>query len=324
MSTKPLVYVLDPYHPDAISLLQCTPTISVTLPSSPLTKSKTWHQDAVAILVRSETHLTSSDFTRAPNLKVIVKQGVGVDNIDLKAAAAHGIAVHNTPALNSEAVAELALALPLSLARRVSEIDRRVRKGEAVVRSQVLGVSLFRKTVGVVGMGNIGREVARKWRGACESRVLAYDPVAGEGVWEGQGIEHVRVGSLEEVLREADVVTLHVPLLESTRGMIGERELGLMKREAILVNCARGGIVDEEALARALKEERILGACLDALEIEPPNKETHKALLESERVVLMPHVGASTRENQSRSGVAVVETLLAVLRGDKDAPGKVV
>ncbi|PVH80526.1 hypothetical protein DL98DRAFT_191338 [Cadophora sp. DSE1049] len=319
---NPHIYVLDPYHPDAISLLQNTPDIQFTLPSDP--QKKNWHQDAVGIIIRSETQTTASDFSRAPHLRVVVKQGVGVDNIDLAAAKAHNVAVHNTPALNSEAVAELALALPLELARRIPEVDRRIRRGETVVRSKLLGVSLFRKTVGVVGMGNIGREVAKKWIGACESRVLAYDPVAPADIWSDSGISHTRVSTLDELLREVDVLTLHVPLLESTRGMIGSRELALMKSTSILVNCARGGIVDESALAAALKEERIWGAVLDAVEDEPPTLEKQRGLLENERVVIMPHVGASTRENQSRSGVVVVEILLAVLREERGVLGKVV
>lgn len=252
----------------------------------------------------------------------MIKQGVGVDNIDLTSASAHGVAVYNTPGLNSEAVAELALTLPLALARRVCEFDRRIRKGEVVKRTEMLGMGLYRKTVGIVGMGNIGYEVAKKWRGACESLIVAYDPVAKADAWSD--IPHQRVRTLEELLKVADVVTLHVPLLDSTRGMIGQREFEMMKENVILVNCARGGVVDEKALVKALKEGKIWGAVLDALEVEPPTLEVYKELLESEKVIVTPHIGASTVDNQSRSGVAVVETLLAVLRGDDDVSGKLV
>jgi D-3-phosphoglycerate dehydrogenase len=320
VSTKPLVYVLDPYHPDAISVLRGQSHINVVLPPDP--KIKDWHKDAVAVIVRSTTRLTASDFSSAPQLRLVVKQGVGVDNIDLTAASAHGVAVYNTPGLNSEAVAELALALPLTLARRVCEFDRRIRNGDLVKRSEMLGVSLFRKTVGVVGMGNIGFEVAKKWRGACESRIVAFDPVAKKDVWSD--LEHERVATLEELLRAADVVTLHVPLLDSTRGMIGEKELEMMGETAILVNCARGGVVDEKALVKALHEEKIWGAVLDAVETEPPTLEVYSELLKSEKVIVTPHIGAGTVDNQSRSGVAVVETLLSVLKGEKDVPGKLV
>jgi D-3-phosphoglycerate dehydrogenase len=317
-TTKPIVYVLDPYHPDAIALLQAQSHINLILPSSP--KAKEWHKDAIAVIIRSTTRLTARDFSSAPHLKLVVKQGVGVDNIDLSAASAYGVAVYNTPGLNSEAVAELALTLPLALARRVGEFDRRIRRGEMVKRSEILGVSLFRKTVGVVGMGNIGFEVAKKWRGACEGKIVAYDPVAKGDAWSE--IPHERVGTLQELLKASDVVTLHVPLLESTRGMIGAKELAMMKESAILVNCARGGIVDEVALVKALKEEVIWGAVLDAVENEPPTLEVYRELLSCERVILTPHAGAGTVDNQSRSGVAAVEIMLAVLRGEKDVSGK--
>ncbi|OIW25718.1 putative D-3-phosphoglycerate dehydrogenase [Coniochaeta ligniaria NRRL 30616] len=326
MAMKPKVYVLDPYHKDAIALLRSTDWIDLILWDD--SRKADWQKDAVGVMLRSDTRLTGSDFRLAAaagnKLRVVVKQGVGVDNIDLAAAAAAGVAVHNTPALNSESVAEFSLALALSLSRRVTEIDRRVRQGEKVARSRVLGLSLFRKTVGVVGMGNIGRIAARKWIGACESRVLAYDPVAPRGVWDREQIPHTRVGSLEELLREADVVTLHVPLLDSTRGMIGGRELACMKDRSILINASRGGIVDERALLEELRRKRIWGAVLDAVEVEPPTLEAYGDFLELDNVIITPHIGASTIENQSNSGLAVVRTLLAVLEGKDDVPGKLV
>jgi D-3-phosphoglycerate dehydrogenase len=275
-------------------------------------------------MLRSDSRLIADDFAAATNLRVVVKQGVGVDNIDLAAAKAAGVAVHNTPALNSESVAEFSLALALSLSRRVTEIDRRVRKGEKVVRSEILGLSLFRKTVGVVGMGNIGRAAARKWIGACEARIVAYDPVAPPDVWDKDQIAHTRVDSLDELLRESDVVTLHVPLLDSTRGMIGPRELGSMKDRSILINASRGGIVDEKALLEELRKRRIWGAVLDAVGVEPPTLEAYGEFLELDNVIITPHIGASTIENQSNSGLAVVRTLLAVLEGKQDVPGKLV
>jgi D-3-phosphoglycerate dehydrogenase len=313
------VYVLDPYHADALSLLQTTPNIKAILPNDPVKSS--WHDHADGIILRSESKLTATDFARAKKLKVVVKQGVGVDNIDLAAAREHGVAVHNTPALNSETVAELCMALTLALSRRVCEIDRLVRKGEKVVRSEILGMSMFRKTVGVVGMGNVGKVVAQKWRGAFECDILGYDPLAKEGIWSD--VPHERLGNLEGLLRRADMVTLHVPLLESTKGMIGEKELGLMKGNAILVNCARGGVVDEKALLKIIREKRIWGAALDAMEVEPPTLEAYGEFLECGNLIITPHVGASTIENQSKSGVTVVETLLKVLNGE-EAAGKLV
>lgn len=322
MTLKPAVYVLDPYHDDAVAQLQSIAWIDLILWDDP--RRAQWHEDAVGVMLRSDSRLTADDFASARKLRVVVKQGVGVDNIDLATAKAAGVAVHNTPALNSESVAEFCLALALSLSRRVAEVDRRVRSGEKVARSKVLGLSLFRKTVGVVGMGNIGKVAARKWIGACESRVVAYDPVAPRDVWGREGIPHTRVDSLDELLKEADVVTLHVPLLDSTRGMIGASELARMKDKSILINASRGGIVDEKALFEELRKKRLWGAVLDALEVEPPTLEAYGDFLELDNVIMTPHIGASTIENQSNSGVAVVRTLLAVLEGKDDVPGKLV
>jgi len=320
MDSKPTVYVLDPYHTDAISLLKSNPNIDLVLPDSPLDILSQWPSHATAVIVRSETNLTATLLSTAKNLKYILKQGVGTNNIDLKACKDLGIKVYNTPGINSEAVAEFTLALALDIARRVSEIDRRVRNGDVVVRSKVLGMSLYGKTLGIVGMGYIGRSIAKKWKGAMEGAVVGYDPYAAEGAWDG--VQEMK--SLEELLREADVVTLHVPLTEGTRGLIGEMQLGWMKKDAILINAARGGIVDEKALGRALKEGRLWGAALDAMNSEPPTKDVYAEMLENQNVILTPHVGASTRENQSRSGVAVVETLFKVLDGKDVLPYRVI
>ncbi|KAL1965279.1 hypothetical protein VTN77DRAFT_5881 [Rasamsonia byssochlamydoides] len=320
MADLPTVYVLDPYHPDAIALLTSTPTIRHVLPDDPAKAS--WHQHATALMVRSETKIRAEDFQRAEKLKIIVKQGVGVDNIDLDAAKRHQVIVCNTPALNSEAVAELTISLALAVSRRVCELDRLIRQGQKVVRSQVLGRSLFRKTEGIVGMGNIGRVVARKWIGAMEGSIIAYDPFVSEDAWGD--IPHERVKDLADLLRRADVVTLHVPLTEQTRSLIGREQFALMKKDAILINCSRGGIVDEAALLEALQKNTIFGAALDAMDVEPPTVEAYgDGLLSCPNLIMTPHVGASTVENQSRSGVAVVETLLAVLEG-KEVPNRIV
>lgn len=316
MSSKHTVYVLDPYHPDAIKVLQSNSDINTILPTDP--NKSSWHAHADGIIVRSETKITAKDFAQASKLRVVVKQGVGVDNIDLDAARKHGIAVHNTPALNSESVAELCMALTLSLSRRICEMDRAVRRGEKVIRSQVLGMSMFRKTVGIIGMGNIGKVVAEKWLGAFECRILGYDPVAPKDAWSD--LKHERIQNLDDLLKESDMVTLHVPLLDSTRGMIGEKQFEIMKKTAILVNCARGGVVDEKALLPALKEKKIWGAVLDAMDVEPPTLEAYgDSLLALDNIIMTPHVGASTAENQSRSGTVVVEILLKVLKGEQAA-----
>lgn len=316
------IYVLDPYHEDAVALLQSTEWADVVLWNDP--RKADWHQHAQGVLVRSETQLQSTDFNQAKELRVVVKQGTGIDNIDIKAAKTAGVAVHNTPGINSESVAEFTLALALSLSRRIVEVDRLQRNGKKIVRSQTLGLSVFRKTVGVVGMGNIGKLSAKKWIGACEANIIGYDPIAPLNIWDQEKIPHNRAGTLDELLIGSDVVLLHLPLLESTRGLIKARELDLMKDTAILVNASRGGIVDENALLQALKKKKIWGAALDAMEVEPPTLEAHRDFFELNNVIITPHIGASTVENQINSGVGAVKTLLDVLLERNDVPGKVV
>ncbi|RGP76557.1 hypothetical protein FLONG3_5219 [Fusarium longipes] len=313
--SKPSVYVLDPYHPDALAALkQCTEIITI-LPTDP--EKQKYTENATAIMLRSETRLGAEQLSQCMKLKFIVKQGVGVDNIDLEAAASHGIKVYNTPGLNGEAVAEHTLTLALTLARRITEIDRRIRNGESIVRSQTLGKSLFRKTLGVVGMGNIGFAVAKKWRGAMDGKVIAYDPFSDGKHWRSTfGDSFTQVSSLHDVLKASDVVTLHIPLTSSTENSISTKEFDMMNNGAILLNCSRGGIVDEAALLKALKSGKLFGVGLDAMVTEPPTLEAYPELLAQPNVILTPHVGASTMENQSQSGLAVVDITLALLRGE--------
>ncbi|CAD6575925.1 MAG: hypothetical protein ASARMPREDX12_007643 [Alectoria sarmentosa] len=292
MSLAGTIFVLDPYHEDAIELLQSKPNCKIILPNDDF--KTLWHELADAVLIRSETHLTEEDFAKEKKLKVVVKQGVCVNNVDLEAAKKHGVMVcTNSTGLNSESVAELTLTLALTLARRISEIDRRVRNGEKIIRSQTLGVSLFQKTIGIVVMGNIGRVVAQKWRGAMSGKVITYDSYAPEEAWSD--IEHQRVQSLEALLVASDVVTLHVPLTVSTR--------------------------DELALLHALKFREIHGAALDATEVEPPTLEAYSKFFELDSVIMTPHIGASTAANQSKSGVEAVETVFAILEGTGE-PGR--
>lgn len=319
-NTKPIVYVLDPYYPNAIALLQSSSSVESVVP--PQSRQLDWHENADVIMIRSETRITEEELKKTKRLKLVVKQGVGVDNIDLNAAKAHGVAICNTPALNSEAVAELTIALALAISRRICEMDVRIRRGEKIIRSQMLGRSLFKKSIGIIGMGNVGREVAKKWIAAMEGSIVAYDPYAPEKAWSN--IPHRRVHLLEDLLKVVDVVTLHVPLMPDTKGIIGAKELGLMKKDAILLNCARGGVVDENALLDALRNRRILGAGLDAMDVEPPTMEAYgETLLACDNVIMTPHVGGSTVENQVRSGTAAVETVLNFLEG-KEVPGRLV
>lgn len=311
---KPVIAVLDPYHPDVIKRLQNDPSIDL-IPHSDAGRSA--YEEANAVMLRSETHLGVSEFAKFKCLAYVVKQGVGVDNIDLKAAKDAGIEVYNTPGLNSEAVAELALSLALCLGRRICEIDRVIRNGGTVVRSQTLGRSMFRKVLGIVGMGNIGIALAQKWVQAMQGEVVAYDPYYQGKSWSGLlGSGAKRVDSLEELLQKSDVVSVHVPLTKTTENLISSAEFEMMKDGAILLNCARGGIVDEDALLSALSSGKLAGAGLDAMVMEPPTREAYSALLEQENVIITPHIGASTVENQSRSGMAVANIVLNLVRGE--------
>lgn len=316
---KDTVFVLDPYYQDALDKLAESPKVDYIYRDDP--RACNWREEASAIMIRSETRVTEADLAQAKKLKVVVKQGVGVDNIDLEGAKKHGIVVCNTPALNSEGVAELTIGLAICVARRVAELDRRIRGGESIVRSTALGMSLFKKTIGIVGMGNIGKIVAEKWIAAMAGQVVSFDPFAPDDAWPE--IKHRRVHSLEELLLDSDVVTLHVPLTSGTRNLIGKRQVELMKRNAILINAARGGIVDETALLEALTTKKLYGAALDAFEVEPPTAEAYHQLLNSGNLIVTPHIGGNTVENQIISGCAVVDTVLAVLDG-KDVPNRLV
>ncbi|KXT14841.1 hypothetical protein AC579_4096 [Pseudocercospora musae] len=319
----PAVYVLDPYHSSAIAKLKRDQDIRVVLPDDAARHE--WPRHATAVLVRSETKIDAASLKYAgPQLKYIVKQGVGVDNISLDDCKARGIQVYNTPGLNSESVAELTLSLAFCIARRVAEVDRKIRSGEKVVRSVTLGKSLFKKTIGVVGMGNIGVEVARKWIGCTGGSVIAFDPYAKEGAWSNDipANSFQRVSQLDELLELSHVITLHVPLTSSTENLISASAFAKMREGAILLNCARGGIVDEAALLDALNSGKLFGAGLDAMLHEPPTSRDYgETLLSHARVVVTPHIGASTEENQENSGVYAAEIALRLVQGgSSDVP----
>ena len=261
---------------------------------------------ADAVLVRSATQITRESLARANGLKVIGRAGVGVDTIDVEAATERGIAVLTAPAGNTISAAELTLALTLALARRVSAADRSMKSGQWD-RKSFSGMELYGKTLGLIGAGRIGGEVAKRAR-AFGMQVVAYDPFLIAERALALGIERAE---LDEVLRRADVVSLHVPLTEATSGLLGERELALMKPTAVIVNAARGGVVHEDVLLRALKDKRIAGAALDVFEQEPlPGDHPLRSL---DNVVLTPHLGASTAEAQQNVALEIAEAVRAAL-----------
>ena len=261
-----------------------------------------------AIIVRSETRLTRDVIEAAGSLQVIGRAGIGVDNIDIQAATEKGVVVVNAPTGNIISAAEHAIALMLALARHIPEANASL-KGGRWERGRFRGMEVRGKTLGIVGLGQVGSEVARRARGL-EMRVLAHDPFVPEERARGLGVELV---PFEELLRESDFLTVHTTLTEGTRRLIGDAELRQMKPTARIINTARGGIVDEEALEAALTDGRLAGAALDVFETEPL---TSHPLFGNEKVVVTPHLGASTAEAQERVSLDVAEQIISVLKGD--------
>jgi glyoxylate reductase len=245
-------------------------------------------------------------------LRVIANMAVGYDNIDVGAATERGVIVTNTPGVLDETTADVAFMLVLAAARRLGEGERLLRAGkwEWWGPKQLRGLDVWGKTLGIVGMGRIGRAVARRGKGF-GMEILYHNRSRNEEAEEELGARYV---GLEDLLRESDFVSIHTPLTDETRHLIDERELGLMAETAVLVNTSRGPVVDEAALAQALREGRIFAAGLDVYEGEP---EVHPGLLELENVVLAPHIGSATVETRDRMATLAAENLAAVLRGEQ-------
>ena len=260
-----------------------------------------------ALLVRSQVQADADAVAAGKRLAVIGRAGVGVDNIDLAAATEAGITVVNAPTGNTIAAAEHTLALLFSLARHVPAADASVRRGEWK-RAQFTGVELRGKTLGIVGLGKVGMAIADRARGM-EMDVLGHDPFVTE---EAAALHGVHLRQLRDLLATADAVTVHVPLTRSTRDLIGAAQIALMKPGAFLVNVARGGVIDEAALATALTEGRLAGAAVDVFTEEPPKD---SPLLSAPNTILTPHLGASTTEAQTRVAVEAAEQMLDVLAG---------
>jgi D-3-phosphoglycerate dehydrogenase len=262
-----------------------------------------------ALIVRSRTKVTAEVLAAGERLKVVGRAGVGVDNIDVGSAKQRGVAVLNAPGGNVISAAELTLGLMLALARHIARADASIRRGEWE-RRRFQGTELYGKTLGLVGAGRIGSEVARRAAGF-EMRVLVCDPYLSRERARDLGAEEA---SLATLLERADIVSIHTPLTEETRGLIGAGELARMKPTAYLINAARGGVVDESALAAALEAGQLAGAALDVFEHEPPGE---CRLLRFENVLAVPHLGAATREAQTRSGVEICKAVRdALLAGD--------
>jgi len=262
---------------------------------------------ADGLVVRSGTQVTERIIQAADRLQIIARAGVGVDNIDIPAATARGILVVNCPAGNTVAAAEHTVAMLLAAARNIPQAHAALKAGRWD-RKRFMGRQVAGKTLGIIGLGRIGSEVARRARGL-QMKVIAYDPYLSAQRAEDVA---VRMCSLEELLQQADFVTIHTALTEETRGMIGAEQLAVMKPEAIIVNCARGGIISEAALLDALSSGRLAGAALDVFE---DDSRPNPALVALDNVVVTPHLGASTNEAQVSVAVDAARQVVDVLSG---------
>ena len=252
--------------------------------------------------------IDANALSAADQLKVIARYGVGVDNVDLVAAREKGIIVTNTPGANSVSVAELALGLMLAVARNIPEAVEAVQQGKWPRYS---GVSLEGKTIGILGLGAIGKQLARRLSGF-DCKILAFDPFTDTAFAKNN---HIELATLEEVIRQADFVSLHLPLLPETRGIVNDTFLSKMKKGSFLINTSRGEVVDEDALLRALQRGHLKGAGLDAFTIEPPDPKN--PLLALSQVIATPHLGAQTDGATSNMGWLAMKDCLAVLKNKK-------
>jgi D-3-phosphoglycerate dehydrogenase len=300
------VLVTDPIAPEGLELLSAKTEVDVKRGLKPAELMETI-RDYEALVVRSETKVTPEIIQAGKHLKVIARAGIGVDNINLEAATSAGIPVVNAPIGNTVAAAEHTIGLMLSLARHIPQAYQSMKGGEWR-RSAFMGIEVRDKTLGVVGLGRVGTEVARRAR-AFGMNLVAYDPFVSPDYASRLGAQ---VASLDELLAQSDFVTLHTPLTPNTNKLIGQRELSLMKEGARLINVARGELIDEAALLEALESDRLAGVALDVFVQEPPDD---ARLVLHPKVIATPHLGASTQEAQREVAIEAAEQVLAILEG---------
>ncbi len=300
------VLVADAISEEGVKVLRDTPGFEVTVQTgmSP-DELRQVIGDYEGLIVRSATKVRADVLAEPGRLRVIGRAGTGVDNIDLEAATKAGVVVMNTPGGNSVAAAELTIAHLTALARNVSQSHADLREGRWE-RKKYMGTELDGKTIGVIGLGRIGREVARRAQGL-RMRVLGFDPFVSSQMAQDFGIEYAE---LDDLLGRSDIVSLHVPRTDETHHMIDADAIKKMKPGARIINCARGGLIDEAALLEALESGHVAGAALDVYEKEPP---TDLALVNHPRVVATPHLGASTREAQVRVGTEIADKIRGYL-----------
>ena len=293
------ILIADPLNPEAFEALKSVPDFEVTLKTGmdeeELIKTI---PDFQAVVVRSATKVTKNAIDAASSLEIIVRAGIGLDNIDVAAAKEKGIQVANTPAATSVSVAEHTLGLMIATVRNHGQANLSMKQHKWEKKA-LSGTELYEKTLGIIGMGRIGQEVAKRAL-AFGMKTIAYDIV------EVQTDLDVQQVSWEELLSQADMITLHLPLTEETKHMISDKEFEKMKEGVILINASRGGTVDEPALLRALKSGKVRAAAMDVFEKEPPEE---FSLIDHPKVIATPHIGAAAKEGQKRAGMEVVKIL---------------
>ena len=265
-----------------------------------------------ALMIRSRTKVNEDVINSGAKgkLKVIGRAGIGVDNIDIKTCANKNIYVVNSPTGATQSVAELAITYMLSLSRNISKADSTMKNGEWI-KKKLMGTEIFGKTLGLIGCGNIGK-VTAKYAISFNMSVIGYDPFISKQEMQKDGI--TKIEKLEDLMSKSDYISLHLPHIKSTHHIVNYEMLSKMKNSAFLINCSRGGTVDEKALFNLLKEGKIAGAGIDVFENEPP---INNPLLKLDNVILTPHIGANTKEGQIKAGTVCAEQVIKVLNGEK-------
>ena len=309
--SRPLIVLGGPVHPDAAKLMETEARVVVTNDETEAGVIKI-AAEADGLLIRGKPAATASLMAGCKKLRVVGRHGVGLDTVDIPAATRLGIAVVHAPGSNSQAVAEHALMLMLTCAKRTLDIDKMTKKGDWSARTNVHNVELGGRTLGIVGVGNVGRRVA-KFCGALGMRVLGYDPYVPEAELRQRGVEPQK--SLEAMLPQCDVITFHTPLTPETKGMLGGKNVKLMKKGAIVVNTSRGGVQVEHDLFEALTNGDLAAAGHDLWEQEPTLLDN--PMFNLQNVVCSAHVAGVTTEAHRVAGVQVAEEMLRVLRGER-------
>ncbi len=300
------VLVADPISNEGIDILRSYAQVDIKPGLKPEELISTIG-DYEALIVRSQTKVPAKVIEAGKRLQVIARAGVGIDNIDVEEATQHGIMVVNAPTANTVSAAEHTIALILASARNIPQANAVLKSG-VWRRSDFLGTEVRDKTLGIIGLGKVGSEVARRARGL-EMKLTAYDPFISV---EYANNLQVKLVPFEQLLKESDFITLHLPLTASTKRLLKAKELALVKPTARIINCSRGGLIDEEALAKAVREKRVAGAAIDVFPTEPTTK---SVLFEEDNIIVTPHLGASTTEAQATAAKDVAKQIIDVFKG---------